>query len=87
MYVILVYDIEQKRVGKACKLCRKYLNWVQNSVFEGQLSAAKLKEVKMKLKKLMDAEKDSVLIYKMRTAGAVARDTMGVEKNPTDAFI
>jgi CRISPR-associated protein Cas2 len=87
MYVILVYDIEQKRVGKACKLVRKYLNWVQNSVFEGELSEAKLKEVKLKMKHLMDMEKDSVLIYKLRTAAAATRETLGIEKNPTDAFI
>ncbi len=29
MYVILVYDIGEKRVGKMLKLCRKYLNWIQ----------------------------------------------------------
>ena len=31
MYVILVYDCGEKRVGKMLKLCRKYLNWIQNS--------------------------------------------------------
>jgi len=87
MYVILVYDIEQKRVGKACKLCRKYLNWVQNSVFEGEISEAKLKEAQGKLKSLIDPDSDSVLIYKLRTATAASREIMGVEKNPTDAFI
>ena len=37
-YIILVYDIQQKRVGQMLKLCRQYLNWIQNSVFEGELS-------------------------------------------------
>ncbi|WP_427338327.1 CRISPR-associated endonuclease Cas2 [Caloranaerobacter sp. DY30410] len=31
MFVILVYDVEQKRVAKVLKTCRKYLYWVQNS--------------------------------------------------------
>ena len=35
MYVILVYDFGERRVGKMLKLCRRYLNWIQNSVFEG----------------------------------------------------
>lgn len=43
MYVILVYDIDAKRVGKMLKLCRRYLNWIQNSVFEGELTDVKLK--------------------------------------------
>jgi CRISPR-associated protein Cas2 len=45
MYVILVYDMDQKRVGKMLKLCRRYLNWIQNSVFEGELTEVKLKEL------------------------------------------
>ena len=87
MYVILVYDIEQKRVGKACKFVRKYLSWVQNSVFEGELSAAKLKEIKMGLKRIIKEDKDSILIYKMRTRAVVNHETLGVEKNPLDPFI
>ena len=35
MYVIAVYDVNQKRVAKMLKLCRRYLHWIQNSVFEG----------------------------------------------------
>jgi CRISPR-associated protein Cas2 len=45
MYVILVYDVNEKRVAKMLKLCRRYLNWIQNSVFEGEISEVKLKEL------------------------------------------
>ncbi|MFB6306786.1 MAG: CRISPR-associated endonuclease Cas2, partial [Flavobacteriales bacterium] len=27
------------------KLCRQYLNWIQNSVFEGEITEVKLKEL------------------------------------------
>jgi CRISPR-associated protein Cas2 len=54
MYVILVYDIGEKRVGKMLKLCRQYLNWIQNSVFEGEITEVKLTELKAKAKKIMD---------------------------------
>ena len=50
MYVILVYDCGEKRVNKMLKLCRKYLNWIQNSVFEGEISEVKLKELTLKAK-------------------------------------
>ncbi|MEM3489884.1 MAG: CRISPR-associated endonuclease Cas2, partial [Nitrososphaerota archaeon] len=40
MYVILAYDIGEERVNKVLKICRKYLTWVQNSVFEGDLTEA-----------------------------------------------
>lgn len=32
MFVILVYDISEKRGAKILKLARNYLAWVQNSV-------------------------------------------------------
>ena len=51
MYVIIVYDVGEKRVGKMLKLCRQYLCWIQNSVLEGELSEAKLRELQMKMKK------------------------------------
>ncbi|HEX3036517.1 MAG TPA: CRISPR-associated endonuclease Cas2, partial [Thermodesulfobacteriota bacterium] len=31
MFVILVYDVGEKRVTKVLKTARKYLYWVQNS--------------------------------------------------------
>jgi len=52
MYVILVYDCGEKRVGKMLKLCRKYLNWIQNSVFEGEITDVKLKELIISAKEL-----------------------------------
>ena len=38
MFVIMVYDVGKKRVAKVLKKSRKYLHWVQNSVFEGEIS-------------------------------------------------
>jgi len=55
MYVILVYDIGERRVVKMLKLCRRYLNWIQNSTFEGEISELKLKELILEAKKIMDA--------------------------------
>lgn len=41
MFVILVYDINIKRNKKVLKICRRYLNHVQKSVFEGVITEAK----------------------------------------------
>ena len=87
MYVILVYDVNQKRVGRALKVCRRYLNWVQNSVFEGETTEAKLKALQLALKHVLDTSEDSVLIYKLREQRFMQREVMGQEKNPTDAFL
>ena len=54
MYVIAVYDVGQKRVGKMLKLCRRYPNWIQNSVFEGELSELQLNSLKFEAETIMD---------------------------------
>ena len=46
MYIVLVYDIGEKRVVKMLKLCRRYVNWIQNSVFEGEISQVQLDQLK-----------------------------------------
>ncbi len=87
MFVILVYDIREKRVGKILKICRKYLNWVQNSVFEGEITRAKLLKLKTELKKIIKKDEDSILIYKFRTLKYYEREVMGKEKQSIDNII
>lgn len=87
MYVILVYDIGEKRVGKMLKLCRQYLNWIQNSVFEGEISEVKLKELLHKAKLLMDTDNDSIILFKSRNYKWLEKQVIGHEKNELDTFI
>ena len=81
MYVILVYDIEEKRVGKMLKLCRRYLNWIQNSVFEGELTEVKLKELLHEARKIMEEGKDSIIVFKSRQEKWLEKMVIGKEKN------
>jgi len=87
MYVILVYDVDVKRVAKALKLCRQYLHWVQNSVFEGEISAGKLKELKMRLGRILKKEEDSVLIYRFAEQRLMKKEVIGQERNPVETFL
>ena len=87
MYVLLVYDVEEKRVARALKLCRAYLHWVQNSVFEGELTEGKLKELLINVKKVIKKSKDSVLIYKFPSDKAFEKQIIGQEKAPVETII
>lgn len=87
MYVILVYDIGEKRVGKMLKLCRQYLNWIQNSVFEGEISEVKLTELKAKAKKIMDVESDSLIIFSNEATKWMNKEIVGKERADTDVFL
>lgn len=87
MYIILVYDIGEKRVGKMLRLCRKYLNWIQNSVFEGEITEVKLKELKLKSAKIMDKETDSLIIFTSRNEKWLDKEIIGKERSSIDNFL
>jgi len=87
MYVLLVYDIGEKRVAKALKFLRKYLNWIQNSVFEGYVTEAQLYKIKNGLKRLIDEEKDSIIVFVARSEKWLKKEVIGLEKDPTSNFI
>ncbi|WP_321421447.1 CRISPR-associated endonuclease Cas2 [uncultured Methanobacterium sp.] len=87
MYVIIVYDIQVERVNKVKGFLRTQLNWIQNSVFEGEVTPSELAYIKSGLKKIMNKNKDSVIIYTLRTEKALKRDVMGIEKAPIDGIL
>ncbi|MDI6618635.1 MAG: CRISPR-associated endonuclease Cas2 [Clostridiales bacterium] len=87
MFAILVYDINEKRVNKVLKTCRKYLSWVQNSVLEGEISDANLRKLKIEISRIINKEEDSVIIYLLRTTTYSERQILGLDKGGTDMFI
>jgi CRISPR-associated protein Cas2 len=87
MYVILVYDVGEKRVGKMLKLCRQYVNWIQNSVFEGEISEVKLKELVIKARGIMDVEIDSLIIFQSRHERWLEKQIVGRERSGLEHII
>ena len=87
MYVILVYDFGEKRVNKMLKLCRRYLNWIQNSVFEGEISEARLKELLMQTDKFMRKDEDSIIIFSGPSQSLMDKRIIGKELSSIDVFL
>ena len=87
MYVILVYDFGEKRVNKMLKLCRKYLNWIQNSVFEGEISEVRLKELILQNEKFINKDEDSVIIFSGPSQKATNKQIIGKERCSFDVFL
>ena len=85
-YYIAVYDVNQKRVGKMLKLFRRYLNWVQNSVFEGELTLSQHKQLQLEADDLMQ-EEDSVIFYQLRDELYMDRQVLGKERGEVNRFL
>lgn len=87
MFVIIVYDVAVERVNKVCYFLRQYLNWVQNSVFEGDLTESQLAKVQHGVKEIIDNSVDSVRFYLLRDRALVKIDTLGITKADTGTII
>lgn len=87
MYLIMVYDINEERVNKVLKVGRKYLEWVQNSVLEGEITEAKFEKLKMELMNIINPEEDSVIFYIMRTTKYTNREILGISKGGFQRFL
>ena len=87
MYVIIVYDINVDRVNKVKSFLRQYLYWIQNSVFEGDVSDSEFELIYKGLMEIIDEEVDSVIIYKLRMAELLNREVLGIEKSPIDEIL
>lgn len=83
MYIIIVYDVNVSRVNKVKKFLRQHLIWVQNSVFEGEVTMAEYERIKNGIREIID--EDSVIIYRLRARPK--RKNIGVEKNPIEDII
>jgi len=59
------------------KFLKRYLHWVQNSVFEGELTKSEINKVKNKLKKLTKPSEDNIKLYIIRSEKFIKREEIG----------
>ena len=86
MFIIVVYDVQEKRVNRVLKTCRKYLTWVQNSVLEGELEESSVRKLQIEIKNIIEEDEDSVLFYQFRTKQYFSREIIGLVKGSDKQF-
>ncbi|GAB6269338.1 MAG: CRISPR-associated endonuclease Cas2 [Smithella sp.] len=93
MYVIAVYDIStmepagQRRLARIMKKMRQYLHHTQKSVFEGELSVAKLMALQKEAKEIINEETDYVVFFRIDNKKNVERQCVGIQLDPTEVII
>jgi CRISPR-associated protein Cas2 len=87
LYVIVVYDMGIKRLNKVRIFLKQYLNWVQNSVFEGELTKAEYFIVKSHLEELINEDEDCIFLYHVRDHKYLGFEEMGTRKVEIDSII
>jgi len=89
-YVFLMYDIAdeeseagKRRVSKVFKVCKKYLEHHQKSVFRGEITPSKLIKLQKELKDVIDNKLDFITVIKLRNKSSFLEETIGGQKRET----
>lgn len=71
MLIVTAYDIAitspggERRLSKVAKLCSRYGQRVQNSVFECVIDATQFKQLQVEMNKLINSDLDSIRYYNL----------------------
>lgn len=76
-YAFVFYDVNEKRVQKVFKICKKYLSHFQNSVFRGETTPSKLIKLRNELKKIIVEEEDFICIVKLMNNNVFGEELIG----------
>lgn len=76
-YAFLFYDVNEKRVQKVFKVCKKYLSHFQYSVFRGEMSPSKLIRLRNELEKVINKNEDFVCIIKLMNDSVFGEEIIG----------
>lgn len=76
-YAFVFYDVNEKRVQKVFKVCKKYLSHYQNSVFRGEMSPSKLIQLRTDLRAVIQEEEDFVCIIKLMNDNVFGEEVLG----------
>lgn len=76
-YAFVFYDVNEKRVQKVFKICKKYLSHFQFYVFRGEITPSKLIELKTELNRVIDKNEDFICIIKVMNDDVFGEETLG----------
>lgn len=76
-YAFVFYDVNEKRVQKVFKVCKKYLAHFQKSVFRGAITPSKMLRLSSELKGIINEEEDFVCIIKLLNDTVFGEETLG----------
>lgn len=80
MFIILSYDVGEVRCAKISKIAKKYLTYMQRSLYQGYLTEKQLKRLQEELFPKIDPDHDSVVIYRLCGDNDITVEKIGAVK-------
>ncbi|MBP3041924.1 CRISPR-associated endonuclease Cas2 [Bacillaceae bacterium Marseille-Q3522] len=76
-YAFVFYDVNEKRVNKVFKICKKYLTHYQLSVFRGPITPSNFMKMKKELELIVDKSEDFITFITCMNENAFNEMTIG----------
>lgn len=76
-YAFVFYDVNEKRVQKVFKVCKRYLSHYQNSVFRGEMYPSKLIQLRTDLRAVIHEDEDFICIIKLMNDNVFGEEVLG----------
>ncbi|PRR77950.1 CRISPR-associated endoribonuclease Cas2 [Clostridium liquoris] len=86
-YAFLFYDVNEKRVNRVFKVCKKYLTHYQKSVFRGEITPSNMIKLKKDLNKVIDKTEDFICIIKLLNDKVFGEEILGVTGSTEEDLI
>lgn len=82
MFVVIVYDVHADRTQQICDYLRRWLNWRQNSVFDGHLTESEYERVLTWIRSFIETD-EQVLMYTTTRENALDIEEIGETREDT----
>jgi CRISPR-associated protein Cas2 len=85
MEILVTYDVMtdspegRRRLRRVAKVCEKFGQRVQYSVFECMVNAAQFEQLKAQLKKVIEPDEDSLRLYRLQEPRSRFMEVLGKE--------
>ena len=79
-YAFVFYDVNEKRVNRVFKVCKKYLSHFQKSVFRGEITPANLINLRKDLNKVIEKDEDFICIVKLLNGNVFEEEVLGIQE-------
>ncbi len=79
-YAFVFYDVNEKRVNRVFKVCKKYLSHFQKSVFRGEITPSNLINLRKDLNKVIEKDEDLICIVKLLNGNVFGEEVLGIQE-------
>lgn len=86
-YAFVMYDVNEKRVQKVFKICKKYFIHYQKSIFRGNITPSKMIKFKAEIRKVIEKNEDYVAIISLVNDKCFEQEELGIINDSESIFI